>query len=301
MYYVLAAVGLFTLLVGTSVRLKRPRDQATLHFFWLCVAFFGAFTFSFNGPFDRLDWVFYWGDAVAQALLPPLLLHFTLVFPQRPTSASYGGRTCPSSARPPSRKLAKDRAVSRSARPPNVRRPGAVDLLPPSSSVRRGSSPRTRLVERRVVLARHRGARSTRAVVFARVRDRGAGGARAGLPADDVPHGAAPAALDRMGDRSGGRAFCLRLRVAVGARDRSAPRPAADGYSARLRAADVCVSHRPLPAPGRRGHRQARARLHGIRRGDCGAWAGHSEGCLVDLSRPAQIGRTGSSPCWRRP
>jgi PAS domain S-box-containing protein len=84
MYYVLAAVGLFTLLVGTSVRLKRPRDQATLHFFWLCVAFFGAFTFSFTGPFDRLDWVFYWGDAVAQALLPPLLLHFTLVFPERP-------------------------------------------------------------------------------------------------------------------------------------------------------------------------------------------------------------------------
>ena len=59
-------------------------DQATLHFFWLCVAFFGAFTFSFNGPFDRLDWVFYWGDAVAMALLPPLLLHFTLEFPERP-------------------------------------------------------------------------------------------------------------------------------------------------------------------------------------------------------------------------
>jgi PAS domain S-box-containing protein len=87
MYYVLAAVGLFTLLVGASVRLRRPHDQATLHFFWLCVAFFGAFTFSFNGPFDRLDWVFYWGDAVAQALLPPLLLHFTLVFPQRPAGA----------------------------------------------------------------------------------------------------------------------------------------------------------------------------------------------------------------------
>lgn len=84
MYFVLAAVGLFTLLVGASVRLRRPRDQATLHFFWLCVAFFGAFTFSFNGPLDRLDWIFYWGDAVAMALLPPLLLHFTLVFPERP-------------------------------------------------------------------------------------------------------------------------------------------------------------------------------------------------------------------------
>jgi len=85
MYYVLAAVGLFTLLVGASVRLKRPHDQATLHFFWLCVAFFGAFSFSFNGPLDRLDWVFYWGDALASALLPPLLLHFTLAFPERDT------------------------------------------------------------------------------------------------------------------------------------------------------------------------------------------------------------------------
>jgi len=88
MYFVLAAVGLFTLLVGASVRLRRPRDQATLHFFWLCVAFFGCFTFSFNGPFNRLDWVFYWGDAVATALLPPLLLHFTLVFPERPAIKS---------------------------------------------------------------------------------------------------------------------------------------------------------------------------------------------------------------------
>src|SRR5436309_12905016 len=85
LYYVLASVGLFTLFVGASVRLRRPHDQATLHFFWLCVAFFGAFSFSFNGPFDRLDWVFYWGDAIAITLLPPLLLHFTLVFPERPS------------------------------------------------------------------------------------------------------------------------------------------------------------------------------------------------------------------------
>jgi two-component system, NtrC family, sensor kinase len=88
MYFVLAAVGLVTLLVGGAVRLRRPGDQATLHFFWLCVAFFGAFTFSFNGPLDRLDWVFFWGDAVAMALVPPLLLHFTLEFPERPARPS---------------------------------------------------------------------------------------------------------------------------------------------------------------------------------------------------------------------
>jgi PAS domain S-box-containing protein len=89
-YFVLAAVGLFTLLVGASVRLRRPEDQATLHFFWLCVAFFGVFTFSFNGPFDRLDWIFYWGDAVAMVLLPPLLLDFTAEFPERPSSSRSG-------------------------------------------------------------------------------------------------------------------------------------------------------------------------------------------------------------------
>ena len=80
-YFLLASVGIFTLLVGGSVRLRRPRDQATLHFFWLAVAFFGVFTFSFSGRLDRLDWVFYWGDVVALLLLPPLFLHFALVVP----------------------------------------------------------------------------------------------------------------------------------------------------------------------------------------------------------------------------
>jgi PAS domain S-box-containing protein len=94
LYYVLAAVGIFTLLVGAGVRFRRPGDEATLHFFWVCLAFFGAFTFSFNGRLDRLDWIFYWADAVSMLLLPPLFLHFTLVFPERPRSwvRSPGGR-----------------------------------------------------------------------------------------------------------------------------------------------------------------------------------------------------------------
>jgi len=84
LYFMLAAVGMFTLLVGASVRLRRPDHQATLHFFWLAVAFFGTLTFSFTGKLDTLDWVFYWGDITAQLLLPPLFLHFALVFPDRP-------------------------------------------------------------------------------------------------------------------------------------------------------------------------------------------------------------------------
>ncbi|MBM3820758.1 MAG: PAS domain S-box protein [Acidimicrobiia bacterium] len=82
-YFLLASVGIFTLLIGGVVRLRRPRDPATLHFFWLSVAFFGVFTFSFSGNLDRLDWIFYWGDAMSMLVLPPLFLHFALVFPER--------------------------------------------------------------------------------------------------------------------------------------------------------------------------------------------------------------------------
>jgi two-component system, NtrC family, sensor kinase len=95
LYYMLAAVGIFSLLVGASVRLRRPDHQATLHFFWLTVAFFGVLAFSFTGRLNPLDWTFYWGDLAAQLLLPPLFLHFALVFPDRPDAwvRSDTGRT----------------------------------------------------------------------------------------------------------------------------------------------------------------------------------------------------------------
>jgi hypothetical protein len=83
LYFILATVGIFTLMVGAWVRLRRPGDQSSLHLFWLTVAFFGVFTFSFSGRFDRLDWLFYWADMVALLALAPMLLHFTLVFPER--------------------------------------------------------------------------------------------------------------------------------------------------------------------------------------------------------------------------
>jgi two-component system, NtrC family, sensor kinase len=90
LYFVLAAVGTFTLIVGGAVRLRRPRDPATLHFLWLAVAFFGVFTFSFSGRLDRLDWVFYWADAISILALPPMFFHFTLVFPDRPRRWTRG-------------------------------------------------------------------------------------------------------------------------------------------------------------------------------------------------------------------
>src|SRR5688572_2695288 len=84
LYYPLAVVGIFGLLVGASVRLRRPTDPATLHFFWLTVAFFGVLAFTHTGEFSRTDRFFWWVNAIAMVLLPPLFLHFALVFPERP-------------------------------------------------------------------------------------------------------------------------------------------------------------------------------------------------------------------------
>ncbi len=95
LYYVLAAVGIFSLFVGAAVRFRRPDNQATLHFFWLTIAFFGMLSFSFSGRLDTLDWAIYWADVWATLLLPPLFVHFALVFPERPDSWAHSdaGRT----------------------------------------------------------------------------------------------------------------------------------------------------------------------------------------------------------------
>jgi len=37
-----------------------------------------------SGRLNRLDYFFYWADAIAMLALPPLFLHFAFVFPERP-------------------------------------------------------------------------------------------------------------------------------------------------------------------------------------------------------------------------
>ena len=83
LYYSLALVGILALIVGASVRLRRPIDPATLHFFWLTVAFFGAMAFTPVGRYDRLDYFYEWADVIARLALPPMFLHFAFVFPER--------------------------------------------------------------------------------------------------------------------------------------------------------------------------------------------------------------------------
>ena len=95
LYYSLALVGILAVSVGASVRLRRPADPATLHFFWLTVAFFAALAFTPSGRYDWRDYFFDWADAVARFALPPMFFHFALVFPDRPTAwvRTPAGRT----------------------------------------------------------------------------------------------------------------------------------------------------------------------------------------------------------------
>ena len=46
LYYSLAVVGILSIIIGAAVRLRRPTDQATLHFFWLSVAFSARLRFT---------------------------------------------------------------------------------------------------------------------------------------------------------------------------------------------------------------------------------------------------------------
>ena len=83
LYFSIAIVGILAIGIGASVRLRRPNDPATLHFFWLTVSFFGVLSFSPSGRYNHLDYFFEWADMVARLALPPMFLHFAFVFPER--------------------------------------------------------------------------------------------------------------------------------------------------------------------------------------------------------------------------
>ena len=252
LYYVLAAVGIFGLLVGASVRLRRPENQATLHFFWLSTAFFGVLAFSSAaGSITRPG--FLWGDVVAMLLLPPLFVHFALVFPEgREAGRARSGATllpvrtfprCCSSergSRSSSGEAARRGAVSRH----NARRTGRTLYLAALSDRRAGGhEPRARHV--RSVTAR----RQLRWIVW-------------GTAFGAVPFVWGTACRSRSGSR---RSWLRVQRGAAGAR-----------------AACLCVGYRALPADGRRGHHQARP-----------LYAAALAGIAANLFDPPQAGERG--------
>jgi len=82
-YFYLAGVGFVILAIGLFAFLKSRSRSFAFHFFWLCMAFFGAYAFSPTGKLDTLDWVFFWADEAFLLALAPVFLHFALYFPER--------------------------------------------------------------------------------------------------------------------------------------------------------------------------------------------------------------------------
>ncbi|HSS43962.1 MAG TPA: PDZ domain-containing protein, partial [Thermoanaerobaculia bacterium] len=79
-YLFLALVGLIYLSIGFFT-LSRERTQAAQVFWAICLSSFAINVLTNAGPHDTIWKAFWLTEDVSRALLPPLLLHFFLVFP----------------------------------------------------------------------------------------------------------------------------------------------------------------------------------------------------------------------------
>ncbi len=84
-YIVLALTGIAYLLIGLYT-LSRQRTRPILLFHLWTLTSAALYLLTPVAPFDGIDRIFYLADSVCRVLLPPLTLHFFLMFPARPCS-----------------------------------------------------------------------------------------------------------------------------------------------------------------------------------------------------------------------
>ena len=84
-YIVLALTGIAYLLIGLYT-LSRQRTRPILLFHLWTLTSAAVYLLTPVAPFDGIDRIFYLVDSVCRLLLPPLTLHFFLMFPARPRS-----------------------------------------------------------------------------------------------------------------------------------------------------------------------------------------------------------------------
>src|SRR5580692_8783441 len=82
------AVGLIYLFIGLFIFARRWNAPRAVHFYIFCLVSFIFFSFHYSGKLDTFDYEVYWVKILAQLLMPALLLHFALVFPERTEGAS---------------------------------------------------------------------------------------------------------------------------------------------------------------------------------------------------------------------
>ena len=82
------AVGLIYLFIGLFIFARRWNAPRAVHFYIFCLVSFIFFSFHYSGKLDSFDYEVYWIKILAQVLMPALLLHFALVFPERAEGTS---------------------------------------------------------------------------------------------------------------------------------------------------------------------------------------------------------------------
>jgi PAS domain S-box-containing protein len=82
----LRVVGLLYLFIGLFIFIRRWNAPRAVHFYVFCLASFILWSFHFSGKLDTFDWEVYWSEIAARLLVPALLLHFAMVFPERAES-----------------------------------------------------------------------------------------------------------------------------------------------------------------------------------------------------------------------
>jgi PAS domain S-box-containing protein len=79
----LRAVGLLYLFIGLFIFARRWNAPRAVHFYVFCLVAFIFGNFHYSGKLNGFDWTIYWANVVAWYLMPALLVHFALVFPER--------------------------------------------------------------------------------------------------------------------------------------------------------------------------------------------------------------------------
>jgi PAS domain S-box-containing protein len=83
----LRVVGLLYLFIGLFIFARRWNAPRAVHFYVFCLVSFVVCSFHYSGKLDTFDLEVYWSSVVAGLFAPVLLLHFALVFPERPETS----------------------------------------------------------------------------------------------------------------------------------------------------------------------------------------------------------------------
>ncbi|HUO33926.1 MAG TPA: ATP-binding protein [Candidatus Acidoferrum sp.] len=79
----LRATALLYLFIGLFIFVRRWNAPRAVHFYIFCLVSFVLYSFHYSGKLNSFDQTIYWGNVVALLLQPALLVHFSLVFPER--------------------------------------------------------------------------------------------------------------------------------------------------------------------------------------------------------------------------